>query len=389
MEQEKGENRAYIERVSRIWIFKTGGAECAAGKEGMEMLERMKRRMQRLFTRKRPVLSSAILTLCFLLTVVLLTSGCSTDQEQGSSSGGKDSEVTAADMRGWFGSSIAKIMCDDQVESLAQQLLTVIGDSQTADGVTVTLDAAMRDEGRILLAFTVEGDRKLTPSAGRLELEKSGMYPYLTKEELKKILPDVSDQEIEEYLAYMKEQQESGDYFLKGYQELTAFEGEDGSQHMLMQLDTSSDVEIFDVHLQDFGGIPGPFDFRITVPVKGEPLVYTGSIPFMAAGNVEMTLTKVTVRPMSGVSAELVLSDSTGTLPENDQEFNESITVDMVRWNGMEAGNSSTARHTEGNTVATTMKDYAGKAITPEDVTAVKIGSQWIEPDQMTPGAKE
>ena len=35
------------------------------------------------------------------------------------------------------------------------------------------------------------------------------------------------------------------------------------------------------------------------------------------------------------------------------------------------------------------MKDYAGKAITPEDVTAVKIGSQWIEPDQMTPGAKE
>ena len=392
MEQEKGENRAYIERVSRIWIFKTGGAECAAGKEGMEMLERMKRRMQRLFTRKRPVLSSAILTLCFLLTVVLLTSGCSTDQEQGSSSGGKDSEVTAADMRGWFGTSIAKIMSDEQVESLAQQLLTVIGDSQTADGVTVTLDAAMRDEESILLSFTVEGDSRLTPSAGRLELEKSGMYPYLTKEELKKILPDVSDQEIQQYLDNMKKLQESGDDFLKGYQELTAFEGEDGSQHMLMQLDTSSDVEIFDVHLEDFGGIPGPFDFRITVPEKGEPLVYTGSIPFTAAGaagNAEMTLTKVTVRPMSGVSAELVLSDSTGTLPENDQEFNESITVDMVRWNGMEAGNSSTARHTEGNTVATTMKDYAGKAITPEDVTAVKIGSQWIEPNQMTSGAKE
>ncbi len=298
---------------------------------------------------------------------------------------GETPGVTASEMRNWFGTSIAKIMSDEQVESLAQQLLTVIGDSQTADGVTVTLDAAMRDEGRILLAFTVEGDRKLTPSAGRLECEKSGIYPYLTKEELKKILPDVSDQEIEEYLAYMKEQQESGDYFLKGYQELTAFEGEDGSQHMLMQLDTSSDVEIFDVHLQDFGGIPGPFDFRITVPVKGEPLVYTGSIPFMAAGNVEMTLTKVTVRPMSGVSAELVLSDSTGTLPENDQEFNESITVDMVRWNGMEAGNSSTARYTEGNTVATTMRNYAGKAITPEDVTAVKIGSRWIELDQMTP----
>lgn len=186
MEQEKGENRAYIERVSRIWIFKTGGAECAAGKEGMEMLERMKRRMQRLFTRKRPVLSSAILTLCFLLTVVLLTSGCSTDQEQGSSSGGKDSEVTAADMRGWFGTSIAKIMSDEQVESLAQQLLTVIGDSQTADGVTVTLDAAMRDEESILLSFTVEGDSRLTPSAGRLGTGKVGHVPLFDERRTEK-----------------------------------------------------------------------------------------------------------------------------------------------------------------------------------------------------------
>ena len=36
-------------------------------KEAMEMTERIKRRMQRLFTRKRPMRSSAILTLCFLL----------------------------------------------------------------------------------------------------------------------------------------------------------------------------------------------------------------------------------------------------------------------------------------------------------------------------------
>ena len=349
------------------------------------MTERIKRRMQRLFTRKRPMRSSAILTLCFLLTAALLTSGCSTGQKQGSSSGGKDSEVTAADMRGWFGTSIAKTMSDEQVESLAQQLLTVIGDSRTADGVTVTLDAAMRDEGRILLTFTVEGDSKLTPSAGRLEREKSGMYPYLTKEELKKALPDVSDQEIEEYLAYIKKLKENGDDFLKGSLELTAFEGEDGSQHMLMQLDTSSNVEIFDVHLEEFGGIPGPFDFHVTVPEKGEPLVYSGSIPFTAAGGIEMTLTEITVRPMSGVSAELTLSDSAGTLPENDQKFNESITVDMVRWNGMEAGNSSILVHTEENTVVTTMKDYVGRAITPEDVTAVKIGSQWVELDQMTP----
>lgn len=63
-------------------------------------------------------------------------------------------------MKGWFGTSIAKRTSDEQLESLAQQLLTVIGDSQTADGMTVTLDAAMRDKGRILLSFTVEGDRK-------------------------------------------------------------------------------------------------------------------------------------------------------------------------------------------------------------------------------------
>ena len=98
-----------------------------------------------------------------------------------------------------------------------------------------------------------------------------------------------------------------------------------------------------------------------------------------------MMLTKVTVRPMSGVSAELILSDSTGTLPENDKAFNESIIVNLIRWNGIEAANSSISWHTEGNTVTTTMNDYAGKVITPEDVTAVRIGSQWIELDEMPP----
>ena len=239
-------------------------------------------------------------------------------------------------------------MSDEQVESLAQQLLTVIGDSRTADGVTVTLDAAMRDEGRILLTFTVEGDSKLTPSAGRLEREKSGMYPYLTKEELKKLCRMSAIKRSKNIWPDIKKLKENGDDFLKGSLELTAFEGEDGSQHMLMQLDTSSNVEIFDVHLEEFGGIPGPFDFHVTVPEKGEPLVYSGSIPFTAAGGIEMTLTEITVRPMSGVSAELTLSDSAGTLPENDQKFNESITVDMVRWNGMEAGNSSDTRTHRG-----------------------------------------
>ena len=341
--------------------------------------------MWRLLMKKKPVRPSAVLTICFLLTAALLTSGCSTDLKQGSSSFvEKDIEVTAADMKSWFGTSITKRTSDEQVESLAQQLLTVIGDSQTVGGVTVTLNAAMRDKGMILLSFTVGGDGKLTPSTGQLEREKSGIYSYRTKEELKKALPNLSDQEIQEYLDNMKKLQEGGDDFFKGALELTAFEGEGGSQHMLMQLDTSSEVEIFDVHLEEFGGIAGPFDFHITVPVKGEPLIYTGSIPFMAAGGIEMMLTKVTVWPMSGVSAELILSDSAGTLPENDKEFDESITMDMVRWNGIEVANSSVSWHTEGNTVTTTMNDYAGKTITPEDVTAVRINSQWIELDEMT-----
>ena len=68
----------------------------------------------------KTVRPSVVLTICFLVTAALLTSGCSTDQKQGSSSFvEKDTEVTVAGMKDWFGTSITKRTSDEQLESLA------------------------------------------------------------------------------------------------------------------------------------------------------------------------------------------------------------------------------------------------------------------------------
>ena len=354
------------------------------GKKGMKMAEQMKRRMRRFLLRKRTMRSSAVLTLCFLLGAALMISGCSPAEEESSSSGGESAGVTAEQMKIWFGPAIAETMSDAQSESLAQKLLTVVGDTRMADGTAVTLDAALRDEGRILLSFTVDGDHKLNPAAGKIKSEKSWIRSYETERELKKALPDLSQQEIEEYLNEIKKMQDGGTESLKNPLELTSFEGEDGSQHMLMQLDTSSDVEIFYIHLEDFNGISGPFDFEVKLPVGKMTLTYSGAVPMQAEEGMEMTLTKVVIRPLSGVSADLTRDGGAGSLPENDEEFSTSVTMNMVRWNDIEVADASVSIDTDGGSVVTSMNDYAGKVITPEDVTAVKIGGRWIELDQMT-----
>ncbi len=103
-----------------------------------------------------------------------------------------------------------------------------------------------------------------------------------------------------------------------------------------------------------------------------------------AEEGMEMTLTKVVIRPLSGVSADLTRDGGAGSLPENDEEFSTSVTMNMVRWNDIEVADASVSIDTDGGSVVTSMNDYAGKVITPEDVTAVKIGGRWIELDQMT-----
>ena len=40
-----------------------------------------------------------------------------------------------------------------------------------------------------------------------------------------------------------------------------------------------------------------------------------------AEEGMEMTLTKVVIRPLSGVSADLTRDGGAGSLPENDEEF--------------------------------------------------------------------
>ena len=170
----------------------------------MKKIMKRKEGVRRLFSAgKRPSPFLRILfSFCLIASLAISAAGCGPDAGGGSADVSSDPgrEVTAAQVRNWFGPAIRKDMPDDKVESLADQTLIVIGESRTEEGVTVTLNAAMRDDQRIFMSFTIEGEKELQPDIGPLDKSGSWMESPLAKELLKSQMPDLSEQEIEAYL---------------------------------------------------------------------------------------------------------------------------------------------------------------------------------------------
>ena len=358
----------------------------------MKKIMKRKEGVRRLFSAgKRPSPFLRILfSFCLIASLAISAAGCGSAAGDGSAdvSSDPDREVTAAQMRNWFGPAIRKDMPDDKVESLADQTLIVIGESRTEEGVTVTLNAAMRDDQRIFMSFTVEGEKELQPDIGPLDKSGSWMESPLAKELLKSQMPDLSEQEIEAYLTEMKERRESGDSWGNTGLSLTAFRAEDGSQGILAQQDWPSGTsDKIMIHMEKFGGIEVPFEFEADIPVKGEPVEYTGDISFTAAGGQELTLTKVRIYPMSGISAEMYGKDVSLESLEADDEFYKSAEISAVLWNGTEVRGRGSGRQSEEERMVVFMRDFQEQAITPEDVTKIQIGDEWFELSRMTKAA--
>ena len=98
----------------------------------------------------------------------------------------------------WFWNKAADSQTPEASEDLLASMGTVIGQSQTADGVTVVLNGAIWDGKDLMLSLSLEGealpssywssvkfeDSWLTPSRAQTKAALQTSFPYMSEEEL-------------------------------------------------------------------------------------------------------------------------------------------------------------------------------------------------------------
>lgn len=204
----------------------------------------------------------------------------------------------------WF-RSLADRDAPEADEDLLASMGTVIGQSQTADGVTATLHGAVWDGQTLVLSLSLEGADMPTDYWADVQTEDSWLFPTRAsvKSALLETRPGMEEAELEEFLdSYMEYVR------IWFHPELTYFfDRETQTGSLLIQRDFSSSQETpeLELHLEDleFGDttLRGPFDFTFTVERRFPEAVYEGSALLEQENGSLLDITRVTLTPLQAV----------------------------------------------------------------------------------------
>lgn len=201
----------------------------------------------------------------------------------------------------WFW-TIADDKMPDTSEDLLASMGTVIGQSQTVDGATVTLNGAVWDGENLLLSLTLE-DEKL-PANRWTDMETEDSWLRVSREQMKESLrktwPDAGETELDAIL---------DDYWaansgLNDSSLCYIFNRRTRTHVLQIQTSFSTDRDSFDLnlHLENlkFRGfaIQGPFDFSFTVERRASETIYEGSAILRQEDGLAFQITRVTLSPL-------------------------------------------------------------------------------------------
>ena len=278
-------------------------------------------------------------------------------------------------------------------EDLLASMGTVIDQSQTVNGTTMTLHGAIWDGESLMLSLTVENE-SIPTDHWRTNVETVDSWLCFSKAELKETWEDAypnTDQteletKIDTYLNAARDWSKpkinylqnryTQDYYLQVEQTIAS---------------SQNSIEL-ELHLEnlEFRGasVPGPFEFTFTVEQKFPEVIYEGTAVLKQENGVELHLSRVYLTPFR---AEVDFEIS-GTMTE--EEFHErwyetnisGLVIGDETETYISTGNSITCKREDNGTVSGTIScGPFHEALDPTSVSAVELEHFILDLDTFIP----
>jgi len=285
--------------------------------------------------------------------------------------------VAAVRYSAWFRSVAADPAEPEASEDLLAAMGTEIDQSQTVNGVTVTLHGALHDGDNLLLSASVRG----LAAEGRFDSsgESEQSWLYYSRESLEE--------------AYRERYPDQWEAFLSVYPQMVQpvrvtrpFDPEGGTIQLLLEptIELGAGRELT-LHLErvEFGDlmIEGPFTFTFTPELRDATRVYVGEVPMTLDGGEEIVVTEVQITPLQVLVCCSGTTDSNGEVPQVELEQVE-LTDGKTVWS---SGSGNWIQYDDTCSWNGELRYGAyDRVVDPALVTAVQIDGQRLELTQLT-----
>ena len=272
----------------------------------------------------------------------------------------------------WFGALVNPYAPGDS-EDLLASIGTVIGQSQTVDGVTVTLHGALHDGNYFLLSLSVEGleEKRYSSQVNDGDSWLSYSPEALRQLQSEKNLPELTAEQYKQ----MVQSQGTGVILRRQFdQERCLLLAEP-----LWMPETGREVIL---HLENFEvqgqTVEGPFEFAFTPEEKEVSRTLSGSVYLTAKDGTPYEVTGVCITPLN-ISVLI-----RGPMDEQGQPPVETPAIDGVRLSGEDwtwSSRSGSWVENAGNGFweGGLMQGPLERIIDPKTVEAVQIDGIWVD----------
>lgn len=274
----------------------------------------------------------------------------------------------AARYAGWFWHMAENPRQPEESEDLLASMGTVIDQTRTVDGVTVTLHGALWDGHNLLLSLSMEGAGIPQPQTGSVSAEGSWLY-YSRAQYEKNLqalahLPYFTQAAMEAHLALYDQMAPSREIRLEGvhdhrtqtnlYTIQTQFTADRAETELVLNLDNLGENRA------------GPFAYTFTIRQNDAALVYTGD----AALTPQITVTEVAVTPLE------TRVTCTGRGEPEDLELEVCIGDETIYFRGSGA---QTEYGDDGTWTCVLRQGPSDRVYDPKAVTAISINGIRLE----------
>ena len=302
--------------------------------------------------------------------------------------------VATGQFSDWFRQIAEDPAAPEASEELLASIGTVISQSQTVDGVTMTLNGSIWDGNTMLLSLTMTGEN--IPDYRWVQVRSEDSWLSASEAQIRKTLPQemphLTEAEIDEFVQqYLEHWRPSFSHL----EIISTREDEDGSCRILIKDESRRsqyDSNELVLHLENlaFGetNIVGPFEFTFTVQQKDVTARYTGRTLLAERADYDIYVTGAEVSPFRAkITYELSVPFPEGQY--DSEAIHYATAVDRIRVNGEEfspaSSRGSTLEHDEdGNVHGSAYTGSFDRIVAPAQVEAIRVGGVWLELDTFT-----
>ena len=293
----------------------------------------------------------------------------------------------------WFHQVAADPAEPEASEELLASIGTVIGQSQTVDGVTMTLNGAIWDGNTMLLSLTLTGED--IPGCPWEQVGAKSSWLCQSEAEMRKSLslqaPHLTEEEIDQMVNTILEATVRFSHL-----EITSTRDDETGNCCLLVKDESrrslyESTELV-LHLENLEfrdrTVTGPFEFTFTARQKDTTVRYTGRTLLAQREDYDIYVTGAEVSPFRAkITYALTVPFPEGEYDSEDIHY--AVAVDRIRVNGEEYSPSnsrgSTTEQDENGYIRGS--GYTGsfdRIVDPAQVEAIRVGGVWLELDTLT-----